>query len=156
MGDLAIVGSADDHVFMSGIIVTLYIVGFGLVLVSVLMVGPVSKHAIQKMEKNAGSLWAWRDDREKRQLLELDREQMGEETYAEAVSHIHREAEEAMRERARKLDLPLQMGLSFGRVGSAEVASAIRHVGRANTRTAIVALAGGLCSTIASVLPFTQ
>lgn len=136
---------------MHCIVALLYVVGFLMLALSVLMIGPISNRAIRKTQEQGKGLLPGMHSEINRRTAELDREGMDEGDYYGEISRIKQEAQTAVFERAREIDVPLVLGIADGGDSSAEIASAIRHVGRANKPTAIVALIGGLISTVASV-----
>ncbi len=129
----------------------LYIVGYLLVIVSVLIAVPVSKRAIARMGKEAQELWTFK--RETMRRLQREARET-EEAGRNVMTHsdIESAANAAVEKRAEEKALPWSHGMRFGGSDTNTVISAIRQVGRANRATAALALSGGLLSTIASVL----
>ncbi|WP_427870529.1 hypothetical protein [Leucobacter luti] len=134
---------------MSVVVGVLYSIGFGLVVLSIFVASKVTPNAIGKMQREMKELWDWRREEKRRRVQEI--RDLPPDEQAGRHSQIERDVDDEIRERARELDVPITIGAEFESDGSKLLASAIRHVARANRPTAWLGLTGGFLSTVASV-----
>lgn len=138
-------------VAMHCIVTTLYIVGYLSVLASVIIAVPATKNAVRKVKDGGPALYKHRDEVRTQLRSEVNWDALSRDRQAEEQHRIDKLVARAVKEKATELDIPYKGGLTFGGAETEVVASTIRHVGRANKPTAILALSGGLVSTLASI-----
>ncbi len=126
----------------------LYGVGFLLVVASVIVAAIRTPRAIVKMQQQVSELNEWaRLERLERWRQVAEDPNAGAGAYQDIENHVAAEKQR----RAEKIDVPFVEGVAIGSNGSEVIASAVRHVGRANKPTAVLGLLGGLLSTAASI-----
>lgn len=137
-------------------VTVLYAMGFILPAIATLVVLPIrTRRAVTRMRANTDELDVWRRNtlREKHRAIWGEKGAADDKrgTKAGFWQEAQTEVNAAYRQKARKIRVPMFLGISFEGNDSQTIADTIHHVGKANVPTALLALAGALAATVASV-----
>lgn len=137
---------------MVWMVTVLYVLGFLLVVASLAVGIPVTRRALDRMESGAKGLRGHKKKVVERLRNDIGYDNLSEQEKAENIRRIEVEATDEVNREAKAIGVDFTHGMTFGGDDSRTIANAVRYVARVNRPTAVLALGGGLVSTIASIL----